>query len=136
MFDFWQDVPLSSLNRHLASLFGRTPRWIKSGLDHTVFTAGGGVGVVGMSFFMTDNQQFTVDTTYNMGWQAGAGFGYQLTEAVTLNLAYRYFDYGSGEGRLIDSAATDVGSLSVTQSSHEFRGGIRVNVYGFRNPWR
>jgi hypothetical protein len=136
MFDLWLDIPLGSLNRPLASLVGRTPHWIKSGLDHTIFFAGGGVGVAGMEFFMTDNEQFTSDDTQNFAWQVGAGFGYLLSEAVTLNLGYRYFDYGSANGRLINRATTDVGPLSVSQVSHEFRGGIRINIWGFRGPWR
>lgn len=135
MFDFWQDVPMGGLNRPLSRLFGRSPRWLVELLDHSTFFAGAGIGVNGLDFRYTDTFHVSQGDTINFAWQVGSGFGYELTDAVTLNLGYRYFDYGEVATDLLDTADRRVGPFFLGQSSHEFRFGLRFNVWGFHNPW-
>jgi hypothetical protein len=135
MFDFWQDVPMRGLNGPMARAFGRTPRWLVKTLDDMTFFAGAGVGVVGVDYLFVDNFHVVEGGTYNFAWQAGAGFGYELTSAVKLNFGYRYFNYGQVETLLVDSAAANQGLFSFSQSSHEFRAGLRFDIWGFRGPW-
>ena len=136
MFDAWQGLPMSGLSRPLSWLPGRTPRFVTQTLDRSHFYAGGGIGVVGMSFLFTDNTHFASADDVQFGWQAGAGFEYALTSVVMLDLGYRYTDFGSVETRYRGVATNvDHGPFSVAQSSHEFRGGLRVQFWGFQ-PWR
>lgn len=136
VFNLWQDVPLAGLARPLSWLPGRTPRWLIQALDQMQVYAGGGVGVTGMSLQFTDNTHYAIADGTQFAWQAGTGINFALTKAVTLDLAYRYFDYGSVMTRYIGIGTnTDHGPFSISQTSHEFRGGLRVNFWGFR-PWR
>jgi hypothetical protein len=135
MFDFWQDVPMRGLNGPMARAFGRTPRWLVKTLDNMTFFAGAGVGMAGVDYSFEDGVHLVEGDTYNFAWQAGTGFGYSLTKAVTLSFGYRYFDYGSVETDLIDSSLVIVGPFSIGQSSHEFRVGLRFDIWGFRGPW-
>jgi opacity protein-like surface antigen len=91
--------------------------------------------VTGFDYRFTDGFHSIIGNSYNFAWQAGTGFGYSLTNAVTLSVGYRYFDYGTVNATIIDTALTNVGPFSISQGSHEFRAGIRVNVWGFRSPW-
>jgi hypothetical protein len=135
MFDLWQDVPMRGLNGPIARAFGRTPRWVVKTLDNMTFFAGGGVGVANVGYRFTDGFHLVEGDSYNFSWQVGTGFGYSLTNAVTMSLGYRYFDYGSIETDLIDTALAIRGPFSISQGSHEFRFGLRFNVWGFRSPW-
>jgi len=136
VFNLWQDFPLSGLSRPLSWLPGRTPRWVTNGLDQMSVYGGGGVGVAGISVLFTDNTHFAAADETNFAWQAGTGLTYALTKAVTVDLAYRFFKYGSVSTRYIGIGTNvDHGPFDLSQSSHEFRGGLRVNFWGFR-PWR
>ncbi len=135
MFDYWQDVPLGQLNRPIAAMFGKVPSLLRRTLNKTTFVAGAGVGFSSLQFEFTDAFHTASEDTYNFAWQAGGGFGYALTNAVTLSLGYRYFDYGKADGDLLDSADTYEGPITIEQTSHEFRAGIRVRVWSFANPW-
>jgi hypothetical protein len=135
MFDYWQDVPMGGLNAQLARIFGRTPRWLVKTLDAMTFYAGGGVGVAGTSYQFTDTFHIIQGDTNNFAWQAGAGFGYELTKAVTLTVGYRYFNYGRTDTLVVDLAQAVRGPFSFDQGSNEFRAGLRFKVWGFHNPW-
>jgi hypothetical protein len=135
MFDYWQDIPMDPLNRGIAKLFGRVPGLLRRTLNKTSFTMGAGIGFSSLEFEFTDGFHNASEQTYNFAWQAGGGFGYALTNAVTLTLGYRYFDYGTADGELLDSASTYEGPITIDQHSHEFRAGIRVRVWSFTNPW-
>jgi hypothetical protein len=136
MFNFWQDVPLGGTSRLLSRLPGRTPRWLTRALDHMQVYGGAGIGVAGVDIEFTDNTHFAQADANEFAWQAGTGLTYSLTPVVTVDLGYRYFDYGSVSARYIGiGTGVDHGPFDVSQSSHEFRGGLRVNFWGFR-PWR
>jgi len=135
MFDYWQDVPLGSLNRPIAGMFGKVPGLLRRTLNKTSFFAGAGVGFSSLELMFTDNFHTASEETYNFAWQAGGGFGYALTNAATLTAGYRYFDYGDAESDLIDTNGSVRGPFSLEQTSHEFRAGIRVRIWGFPNPW-
>jgi len=135
MFDYWQDVPLGTLNRPIAAMFGKVPSFLRRTLNNTSFFAGAGVGFSSLDLKFADSFHTASDETYNFAWQAGGGFGYALTKAATLTAGYRYFDYGEAETDLVDSAGTVRGPFSLRQTSHEFRAGIRVRIWGFGNPW-
>lgn len=136
VFNLWQDVPLTVLGRPISWLPGRTPRWVTNALDAMQVYGGGGVGVAGMSLNFTDNTHYAAAESTQFAWQAGTGLTYALTKTVTLDLAYRYFDYGSVLTRYIGIGTNvDHGPFLLDQTSHEFRGGLRVNFWGFR-PWR
>jgi opacity protein-like surface antigen len=136
MVDFWQGIPMETLNRPLGKLFGRVPIGVRRTLEKTTFEAGAGVGVSSLEVNFSDNFLTANDSSYNFAWQAGARFMYTLTDRVDLGVGYRYFDAGSIEGSLISSADVDVGPYSVDQSSHEFRFNVRVAVWTFASPWR
>ena len=135
VFDLWQNVPLSGLGRVLNMLPGRTPRWVTRGLDQVQVYGGGGVGVVGTSIEFTDNFHTAMSSGTQLGWQAGAGVLYELTKSVAVDLGYRHFSYGTVSTQYIDTAGVVRGPFSVSQSSNEFRGGLRINFWGFQ-PWR
>ena len=136
VFNLWQDVPLGGVTRLLAKLPGRTPRWVRQTLDKSQIYVGGGIGVAGIEIDFTDNTHFAQANNTQFAWQAGTGFSYALTRIVSLDLGYRYFDYGAVSTRYVGiGTGVDLGFFALTQTSHEFRGGLRVNFWGFR-PWR
>jgi hypothetical protein len=136
VFNVWQGVPLGGMSRMLRKLPGRTPRWVNRALDQMHLYGGAGVGVAGVDIEFTDNTHYASADSTQFAWQAGTGITYSLTKAVAVDLAYRYFDYGDVNARYLGiGTAVDHGPLDVAQTSHEFRGGLRVNLWGFR-PWK
>lgn len=135
MFDLWQNIPLSGLGRVFNMLPGRTPRWLTRGLDQLQIYGGGGIGVVGTDINFTDNTHTATSSGTQLGWQAGTGVLYELTKTVAVDLGYRHFNYGTVSTQYIDTAGVVRGPFSVSQSSNEFRGGLRINFWGFQ-PWR
>ena len=137
MVNLFQDVPLSGLSRPLSWLPGRTPRWITHTLDQMHIYAGAGIGAAGLQFNFFDNVHTAQSNATQFAWQAGTGLTYALTKVVALDIGYRFFDYGNVVTDYQDRALVGVvrGPFSLEQTSHEFRGGIRVNFWGFQ-PWR
>lgn len=67
-------------------------------------------------------------STWNFAWALYAGFAYKVTPRLTLELAYRYLDLGSGKsGDLIDSVTgIDYGPMSFNHlSSQDLMLGMR-----------
>ena len=67
-------------------------------------------------------------STWNFAWALYAGFAYKVTPSLTLELAYRYLDLGSGKsGDLIDSiTGIDYGAMSFNHlSSQDLMLGMR-----------
>jgi opacity protein-like surface antigen len=67
-------------------------------------------------------------STWNFAWALYAGFAYKVTPSLTLELAYRYLDMGSGKsGDLIDSiTGIDYGAMSFNHlSSQDLMLGMR-----------
>ena len=61
-----------------------------------------------------------------MAWQALAGFGYELSEHMTLSVGWRYVDFGQTKFRLFDASGTDRGRYKMDLSAHEFTTSLTV----------
>jgi len=71
-------------------------------IDRLNWYIGGGIGAGGYRFGV--DQQYPIQdatvtgvgTVGGFAWQAGCGLGWALTERITLDLGYRYFDIAGG----------------------------------------
>ena len=136
VWNLWQDFPMSGLGKPISWLPGRTPRWVNRALDQMHIYGGGGIGVSSLAINVTDNTHLASADNTQFAWQAGGGISYALTKAVLLDLGYRFFNYGSVSTRYVGATTgTDHGPFELSQTSHEFRGGLRVYFWGF-HPWR
>jgi opacity protein-like surface antigen len=96
-----------------------------------------GAGIGGGGYRFGVNQNFPnqdqaingLGTVGGLAWQVGAGLAIALTDRVTLDLGYRFFDLGAG------SVAADFLQTSIPQgtqlvtsafSANEFFFGIRI----------
>ena len=59
-------------------------------------------------------------------WQALAGFGYELSEHMTLSVGWRYLDFGPTQMRLFDASGTDRGRYKMNLEAHEFTTSLTV----------
>jgi opacity protein-like surface antigen len=76
-------------------------------------------------------------STWNFAWALYAGFAYKVTPSLTLELAYRYLDLGSGKsGDLVDSiTGIDYGPMSFNHlSSQDLMLGMRWMLDGGPRP--
>ncbi len=71
-------------------------------------------------------------TQDDLAWKIGAGSGYKLTDAITLDAAYQYVDLGQFKGsrqNSLTNSGTPVGTLlkasEVDLTSHEITVGVR-----------
>lgn len=139
-FNWWQDVPLRTIERPVDWAFRRrTPRFMKKFLETSSIYVGGGVGAAGFDFDSTDNNTRSIGESTNFAWQVGVGWAYQLTSYVAVELGYRYIDAGTGDSRWLEGVGrdpTDVGPYAISQTAHEFRTALRINLYSFAAPWR
>lgn len=92
---------------------------------------GGGIGYARLrnkAYLVNDGWGGT-DKEENFAWNIGAGLGYAVNENITLDLGYRYTDYGT----IRNASKTEVSPISVIQSakydvtSHEVSLGLRYN---------
>lgn len=92
---------------------------------------GGGIGYARLrnkAYLVNDGWGGT-DKEENFAWNVGAGLGYAVNENITLDLGYRYTDYGT----IRNASKTEVSAVSVIQSakydvtSHEVSLGLRYN---------
>ncbi|WP_421857404.1 outer membrane protein [Oricola sp.] len=79
------------------------------------------------------NQPYTQPGTvsngvdYRLGWAVTAGLAYEVTEAVVVEAAYRYMNFG---GPSLSSSATTGSSLSATgYGTHQVNLGMRYNIW-------
>jgi opacity protein-like surface antigen len=139
-FNWWQDMPMRTLERPVNWMFRRrTPRFVKKFLDTSALYVGGGVGATAFAFSSTDNNTRSAGDSANFAWQVGTGWSYELTPAVSVELGYRFIDAGTGESRFLEGTnvvPTDVGPYAISQTAHEFRTALRINLYSFNAPWR
>ena len=97
---------------------------------------GAGVGVAGNEIKLVEETLRGKDTAYKFAWQVGSGFGYDLTERVTISMGYRYVDFDDQKIDVVDSVGNNVGSFDIDRESHEFTTQIRVKFYNLPYPWR
>jgi len=108
------DVPVRSA---VQQLFGRVPV-----LDPLSVYLTAGAGVAYNELEASQALSRGTDESYELAWQGGVGFGYQLTERVRWSAGWRYVDMGSVEATLTDNAspANRTGSYSADLRAHEF----------------
>lgn len=121
----WMDLPI---REPVNWLFGRFPL-----LEPVTLYVGGGIGVAVTDVSATDNVSEGDETNFRFAWQVGAGFGYEVTEYVTLSLGYRYFDLGEAELTLYGAGPDPFGKYTLDARAHEIVSGVRVNFYSV--PW-
>jgi len=109
--------------------FGRIPI-----LEPVTFYTMVGLGLAINDVSVTDNVSRGSDTVVNFAWQVGAGFAYEFTEYVSLNLGYRYVDLGETELGL-SVGPTDFGDFTLDVSAHEFATALRVRFYPVPLRW-
>jgi hypothetical protein len=143
MGNFWLDVPLRGLYRPISwvssRLFGRWRlRTLKYALDRTTLNMGLGIGVAYLDVTTREADNKGSADEYNFAWQAGVGFGYQVSDRVNLSVGYRYIDPGDVEFNLRGASLPADGSsfVKIDPDIHEARVGVRVEVWDFATPWR
>jgi len=97
---------------------------------------GGGIGGggyrlgVNQDYPQQDSKRSGLGTVGGFAWQAGGGIAYVITDRITLDLGYRFFDLGSG-GVNAQTTQTDVliGTQSLTSafSANELFFAIRIH---------
>jgi opacity protein-like surface antigen len=126
MSNYWMDFPVHPA---VARLLGRVPL-----IEPMSFYAGAGVGLGSTSVDVTNNAAFGAEDSLHFAWQAGMGFGYELTDRVAVSLGYRYVALGSHEMTLVDSVGDPVGNFSLDLSAHELAFGLRVRFFTVPPP--
>jgi opacity protein-like surface antigen len=137
MVNNWFDVPTTVLERPVAWAFKARRTTVRRILDPISFYAGAGVGAAKLKVdvISTFPEQASAED-FKFAWQVGTGFGYRLTPFVNVDLGYRYFKTREVEPELLNSGGNpSTGSYGLTEKVHEFRAGLRVNVYSFTSPW-
>jgi len=104
---------------------------------------GGGIGGGGYRFSVNQvypDQDTTVlglGTVGGFAWQAGGGLAYAITDRITLDLGYRFFDLGSGR---VTAQVAQTGVIIDTQSfSPAFSGSelfFAIRIYEPFRGWR
>lgn len=96
---------------------------------------GAGLGGGGYQFgltqdFPTQDSTFTgLGTVGGLAWQVGAGIAFVITDRVTIDLGYRYFEIGAGSvtAQLAQSGIPiDTQRVTSAFSANEFFFGIRI----------
>ncbi len=138
MVNTWFDVPTTILTRPLAWTLQTRKTTMNRILDPITFYAGAGVGAAKLevSAISTFPEQAR-GNDWKFAWQVGSGFGYRLTPYVTVDLGYRFFKTREADLELLDAGGNPVdgSAFGLTERVHEFRAGLRVNVWSFTSPW-
>lgn len=94
--------------------------------------AGVGLAAVSLRDFQDVNQEtgaihWAADNTeWNFAWALHAGLAYDISDALTLDVAYRYLNMGDGETGEFSPAATNPGAMTVEDiESHDVMVGLR-----------
>lgn len=102
---------------------------------------GGGVGAANITIHDFTDVGVTVDSVafgkdhseWNLAWALYAGLGFEVTDALTLELAYRYLDMGDAQsGNLVGYDGTDAIDNPMEFkgiTSHDLKLGLRYAFY-------
>lgn len=113
------DVPLRT---PITALFGRLPA-----LEPLTLYGGGGAGVSWNDIRTSGPANLGDDTTWEFAWQAGAGFGYQLSDTAHLSIGWRYVDLGDVE---LDSSCGGARCrFDADVTAHEVMTSLRFEFY-------
>jgi opacity protein-like surface antigen len=96
---------------------------------------------VGLAYNQTGGVSFTGNPAlinviegadrWSMAWSLMAGVGYQISDRVTLDFGYRYFDMGKAESGIIDTAGFTNPRVRIDDlAAHEFKVGLRFAFGG------
>lgn len=121
LFNVWRDVPVT---------------------ENFGVYGGGGIGAGGTRFFLTQTAGVTVVAANEQGsafaWQIGGGCLYALSDRITLDLGYRYYNLDAADSTFFLSNAgsppVPIGSLSSTFLASELLLSIRI-YEPLRNLW-
>jgi hypothetical protein len=141
MNNFWFDISLAGLHRPIALASGKIagrPRLsgLKRFLEPASFYFGAGIGFADLKLRTSDSVLSASDESIDFAFQAGAGFGYQLTERLNLGVGYRYFNPGTRSTPLYGSAGEDRGEFNLKSDIHEVSFAFRVYLVDLPYPWR
>lgn len=75
----------------------------------------------GLAVANATREAFTTDTQTHIGWTVGAGVDVAVADNVSLNLEYRYSDYGS---KVYGTGGT---APTVDLTSHAVRAGVNFH---------
>lgn len=92
---------------------------------------GGGVGFAVSNMKVRQSPTGFSDTSHddlNFAWQVGTGMAYDVAEWLTLDLGYRYVDFGQLD---INLAFPLGGDYELDLTSHDLILGVRINYYSF-----
>jgi opacity protein-like surface antigen len=92
---------------------------------------GGGVGFGVSEFRVKQSPTGYRDTSnddLNFAWQVGTGMAYDVAEWLTLDLGYRYVDFGQLD---VNLAFPLRGDYEMDLTSHDLILGVRINYYAF-----
>jgi opacity protein-like surface antigen len=127
MPNLWIDVPLHA---PIEWAFERIPI-----LEPLTLYTGAGFGLSTVDLDTTDNVSRGHQEQFLFGWQAGIGFGYELTQRVTLTAGYRYVDLGHAKvGLKVIGAEDSIGPFTMDLVAHEATFGVRVKFYSIPYP--
>ncbi len=84
---------------------------------------------VAIAGFCTPGVRQAGDEDLTFAWSATAGFGYQVSERLIFDLAYRYIDMGKADSGRSDSAFAVNPSLVMDDlTAHEIKAGFRYKL--------
>jgi opacity protein-like surface antigen len=120
MTNLWLDIPV---HRPIEALFGRIPI-----LEPLSINVGTGIGIAKTDMSVTDSESIGATDDTKFAWQVGVGIGYAITEQVSFNIGYRYFDLGKVTSELTTVGVPN-GSYSLDMGANELSASLRVNFY-------
>lgn len=128
-FGLWFDFPVSE---GVSALIGRRVPFF----DPVTFTIGGGPGFAWHDLSVRNLEERLDEETISFAWQVGTGFGYRLTEQVTLAATYRYTDQGEINGVLCCVSVVPGEFFDLAAVQHQVLFGARIRFFGVSSPHR
>lgn len=117
----WFDLPL---RRPMSKLFGRVPI-----LDPLTFSIGAGAGIAHVHIDAFDNISRGRDSVYKFSFQANSALLYELGDRTTVQIGYRYVDFGATDARLEFLSTGTAGSVDLDLNAHELSASLRWNYF-------
>jgi outer membrane immunogenic protein len=125
--DFYHEIPTGSLptdtGKGNLSWFGSARARLGYSMGQFLPYVTGGVALADYrnTFYAQTNQAFTGSFDHDqVGWTAGLGLDYAITDHVIARMEYRYADYG----KVTDTAATPISVHSTDLSTNDLRVGL------------
>lgn len=84
---------------------------------------GAGLGYAHLKAKVNDDEESFSKSANNLAWQLGAGVSYAATDNISVDLGYRYTDYGSLTRKYSDEEES--GKMKIDSDANEFYLGVR-----------